>query len=262
MSIMGFDITEYFRLDEHNREVSKSILEPHWEHLQVCALFYEDLLKNSSLENDDHLRIAQVYSLAGCYINLVKSITNVMAGHFSDSSLYARRTIEAVNHCIFMRENTVFAPMWLKTVEEPYRQEFDRGFRSWKDKSNGGGQKLLEKEYPIQRTWKLASNFGPHHNSLLAATQNMIEEKDGRLYIRSNFHEVDSTEKSKWEMLQFYLWNLAVHFATLDWWITHSALDLNLSGEQRSYWRDQTKKFSQCCEKLREPLKKGLGLLP
>lgn len=110
-------------------------------------------------------------------INIAKGISNVIAGHLIDSTIYARKTVESVRYAAFIRDNPSSLPLW---ADMHQRKRFENQFREW---WRDGGKALVNKEFPQNdQHYKYASAFGPHSKPFLFIQQHIEEENGFRIW--------------------------------------------------------------------------------
>lgn len=257
-SLLGFDFDEFLKNDESNRKGSRQNLEKYWGHFQIVASFYSDLYQgvDKSLIKESSER-ARFYFLAGCYVNLVKAISSITAGHLSDSNIFARRTLESIRYSVFIRDNPQWAELWFETTKPEKFKDFESKFKKWFYKD--GNQAVVESELKlIPGAYKLASNWGPHANFPLFTFQNAVEKKDDEITFRLFFHELPPGDEGFFLLLQQYFWHLAIAFDVADWWLSCSGLKFNMKQGQVSFWREQYALFHKAGMDLAPHIRKGL----
>lgn len=113
--LRGFDMEKFAETDHSNKVqfIKRLREEKLWHFFETFVAFYDDLMNMQGKEQfNSHSEVARFYCLVGNKINLVKGVANVLAGHFSESNLFLRRTVEGVRHAGFIRENQNVAKYW------------------------------------------------------------------------------------------------------------------------------------------------------
>lgn len=238
-TLRGFDFEDFLKTDEHNKNVSIEFLKSkgYWKYFKVVSDIYgnfHDSFESTILKT--HSGMAKNLLFGSCFVNLVKGISSVLAGHITDSHIYGRRTLEAKKIAIYLRENSNDAEEWLKTQESKAAQKFKEKIGSWY--KNAGGE-FLKSEAPGAKVALNAANIaGPHSNFLLSAFHNKIVKNENSYTAKIVFHELEPNIERQIFLLDRYFWHLNIHYWTVFWWIEKSGLDCTLNPELKKFWDD------------------------
>lgn len=239
-SLVNFSMDEFLEHDQYNRIGSRKNLDQYWVHFQDLALIYSEL--HMSIDRDTFYKTestALFYYFGGSFVNLPKAVSNLMAGHISDATIYARRTIEAVRDSVFLRECPQMTSLW-RDPSELNSTKFRKEFRKWFSYSGSNGKKMVREELKLpESTWDLANSVGPHSNFALLAFQHQIVANADSINLRVNFHELEQSEKGHKLLLTRFFWHLRIHVAAIDWWIEKSGLNFEISRERVQHWQDR-----------------------
>lgn len=207
----------------------------YWKHFSKVAEYYRDLANPTDPEfSTDQLKNSAIHFLHGNLVNLVKGISMALSSHFSDGNVYIRRTVESMRYLIFMRSNPQTVDLWIKG-----HKSFDQKYMNWLRLPNS--QSLIDSEFHrCNFHFKYTSSLGPHSNSHLFSYQHVVERKEDKLLITSNFRDLDPDGR---KLLQIYFWHLETHFKIISWWIYKSGWANQLKPNQISFWGECRKSF-------------------
>lgn len=208
---------DFVQVDLSNKISSLKHLrrENYWIHFERLMGFYRNLLEN--LQRGDPVQEVKHHYLSSCSINLAKGVKNVLGGHFTDSSIFVRKTIEGVRYTAFLRDNSDVVELWGKIDG---KVDFDKRYKKWF--SEGPGKEIVETEFPkSDEHYKYASKFGPHSNQFLFSRQHIAIEDGYRIL----YTEIEDSQRGYNAMLSNYFWHLAAHLMTIKWWVYKSGLE-------------------------------------
>lgn len=193
------------------------------------------------------LQIAKIHYLANCMLNIAKGISNILAGHLTDSTIYARKTVESVRYASFMRDRPDIIELWRDLQK---RKNFENEFKAWWNKA---GKNLLNVEFPqSEEHYKYASVYGSHSNLFLFLQQHAELDGNFRIY----YQDIDETEKGYNTLLATYMWHLWVHSNALTWWIEKSGLRNVFTKEQLRYFFESHRAIARDFMMVEEMVKK------
>lgn len=206
--------------------------ENYWHYFESTREIYRDIiaLKNANVKTDPHTR-ARLHYLAGSSIDLDKGISNVLSGHFQDSLVFARKTIESARHAIFLRENPEIAKHWFSPTEVDF---YKKKYHNW---LRNTGKDKCESEIPgSSEHFDRASNYGPHPTPEQFAVLQEVRISEDNLSLILKYNELGKSSKVFHRLLVHYFWHLLVHTCTIDWWIEKSGFIVHLSDDQIQWW--------------------------
>lgn len=255
--IEGYDILDLIENNHFNSLKSIEHLknDNHWIHfINVCVFYGKITTVRLSEKFIEPKHMVLFHYLASSSINLMKGMTNLLGGHFTDSGIYLRRSIESVRHSIFIRENPEFAKTWLDPEQE---KTFKKSYTDWIRK-NGDG--IVHNEFPYHKDhFDHASSFSAHPGHKLFSAQHEIETEGVNFTFRLNYSELTPNREGYIRLLGTYYWTIQIHFTCIEWWIKHSGIIVELNTDDMTAFKESSEELTIAYLKIRAAVKSEMS---